>query len=305
MIKRRDEEGGSAQLALALWHLVILLRCHNRFCAMSKSRGFCFTINNPTVLDDLELEALRAVDTVVYLVWGKEVGEEGTAHYQGYVRFQHPVSFGRVKNLLTRAHIEVQRGSCKQAADYCKKDGDFSEYGELPKSAGSSSKEMWRKVITWGEAGEIDKIKEEYPHVYFLHRPKILTLRLGRPAILSELINEWWVGPTGTGKSRKLWAEYPDHFPKGLNKWWDGYNGESVVGIEEMTPGAGQFLAHYLKIWSDRYPFSPEIKGASLNRIRPEKIIVLSNYQIEECFESEQDRLPLRRRFKVVNFLCM
>lgn len=138
--------------------------------------------------------------------------------------------------------------------------------------------------------------------MYFLHRPKILSLRKRESNIIAELVHEWWVGPTGTGKSRRLWAEFPDHYPKSLNKWWDGYDNEEVVAIEEMTPAAGQFLAHYLKIWADRYPFSPEIKGGQLKRIRPKKLIVLSNYTIDECFENNQDSLPLKRRFKVVQF---
>lgn len=269
---------------------------------MSKSKGFVFTINNPTILDDVELSNLRDEESVVYYVYGKETGESGTPHYQGFVRFKHAIGLRRVSRLLSRAHVEVQRGTNQQAAQYCKKDGDFVEHGTLPQTQGGSTKEMWRNVITWAEDGDIDKIKDEYPHVYFLHKSKILALRSTTPTILDTLTNEWWVGSTGTGKSRKLWSEYPNHYAKGLHKWWDGYSDEEVVAIEEMTPAAGQFLAHYLKIWADRYPFSPEIKGATLKKIRPKKIIVLSNYTIEECFPECQDSLPLRRRFKVVQF---
>lgn len=269
---------------------------------MDKSKGFCFTINNPTEVDDGELQNLKDTASVVYLVWGTEIGEEGTLHYQGFVRFKHATSFQRVKRLLSRAHIEKQLGTSQQAAEYCKKDGIFQEHGELPASAGSKTKEMWKNVITWAEEGKIEEIKDNYPHVYFLHRPKILSLRKRESNIITELTHEWWVGPTGTGKSRRLWAEFPDHYPKALNKWWDGYDNEEVVAIEEMTPAAGQFLAHYLKIWADRYPFSPEIKGGQLKKIRPKKLIVLSNYTIDECFENNQDSLPLKRRFKVVQF---
>lgn len=269
---------------------------------MSKSRGWCFTINNPTILDDIEIDSILLEPTLVYFVRGKECGEEGTPHYQGFVRFQHPVSLGRVKSFLSRAHLEVQRGSSVQAATYCKKDGDFMEHGELPAERGSNTRTMWKEVIALGEEGKLDEIKEKYPQVYFLHKPKILALRLRAPTVLPELTNEWWVGATGTGKSRKLWAEYPNHFAKGLNKWWDGYDNEEIVAIEEMTPAAGQWLAHYLKIWADRYPFSPEIKGSTIKKIRPKKVIVLSNYTIEECFPEAQDSIPLRRRFKVVQF---
>lgn len=116
------------------------------------------------------------------------------------------------------------------------------------------------------------------------------------------LQNEWWVGPTGTGKSRHLWNVYPKHYPKALNKWWDGYNDEDVVAIEEMDPDHGQYLGHYVKIWADRYPFSPETKGGYLSKIRPKKIIILSNYTIEECFPRPQDVDPIKRRFTVKHF---
>lgn len=288
--------------ALAPRHLVILNRCLIPHFTMSKHKGFCFTINNPTLIDDVELDCLQQQPSVAYCIYGRETGEGGTPHYQGFVRFKHNVTFQRVKSLLSRAHIEVQRGTSQQAAEYCKKDGDFVEHGELPQAAGSTTKEMWRNVIKWGEEGDLERIKEEYPHVYVLHKPKILSLRNGSPSILPVLTNEWWVGSTGTGKSRKLWTEYPDHYQKALNKWWDGYNNEEVIAIEEMTPAAGQWLAHHIKIWADRYPFSPEIKGGTLKKIRPKKVIVLSNYTIEECFPEGQDSLPIRRRFKVVQF---
>ena len=268
---------------------------------MSKTRAYCFTINNPSIADDLELELLK--DNVDYLIYGKECGELGTPHYQGYVRFAHPVTSRRVSSLLSRAHVERAKGNAQQNINYCSKDGDFVEHGERPASSKSDKKQMWKDIIKWAEEGDIEKIKEDYPHAYFLHNKKILDLRQRASLIIQgQLEHEWWVGPTGTGKSSKLWAEYPDHYGKSLNKWWDGYSDESVVAIEEMTPEAGKYLAHFIKIWADRYPFSPEIKGGQLKKIRPKKIIVLSNYTPEECFSNEQDLLPIKRRFKVIHF---
>jgi len=269
---------------------------------MSKSRNFVFTINNPTAGDDLEIELIK--EHVKYFIYGRERGELGTPHYQGYVQFPHPVSRNRLSSLLSRAHIEVAKGNAKQNIDYCSKDGDYEEFGEKPKALSTvDKKQQWRDIIKLAEDGKIKEIKENHPHVYFLHHKKILDLRRRASGIIEgDLENEWWVGPTGTGKSRRLWSLYPDHYAKSLNKWWDGYEDEEVVAIEEMNPEAGKWMGSFLKIWSDRYPFSPEVKGSTMKKIRPQKIIVLSNYTPEECFTNDQDLLPIRRRFKVVHF---
>lgn len=269
----------------------------------ARSRGWVFTINNPNGWDDADLERLK--DKAQYLVYGTERGENAeTLHYQGFVRFQHAKSFSRIKTLLPRAHIEPQKGPTTKASAYCKKDGNFQEFGEIPPDDGKqSTKEKWRQVIELAENGQLEQIKAEHPHIYFMYSKRIEQLRLRDRDILDgNLEHEWWVGPTGTGKSRTLWQKHPIHYQKELNKWWDGYDNEEVVAIEEMDPEAGKYLGRFIKIWADRYPFSPEVKGGRLTKIRPKKIIILSNYTIEECFERSNDRLPILRRFKVIHF---
>lgn len=86
-----------------------------------------------------------------------------------------------------------------------------------------------------------------------------------------------------------------------VNKWWDGYRHETVVAIEEWSPDSS-LTAQALKRWADRYPFTGEIKGGVLQKLRPRKIIVLSNYTLEQCFPRPEDLEPLKRRFTVVNF---
>lgn len=268
---------------------------------VNQAKGWCFTINNPTESDAFELDLLSTCVLAQYLVYGRERGEQGTEHFQGYVIMNSPKSLNQMKQVLSRAHLESRRGTHKQASDYCKKDGDFFEYGELPISAAEKTKEMWKNIIQWAEEGDLDKIKEEYPAMYLRYLERLRSLARPTASILPELQNEWWYGPTGTGKSRKLWRDFPVHYAKQLNKWWDGYNGEEVVAIEEWAP-KNECTASSLKIWADRYPFPAEIKGGKLNRIRPVKIIVLSNYSPEQCFTQVEDLEPIRRRFRVIHF---
>lgn len=232
---------------------------------------------------------------------GTEVGASGTPHLQGFAVLIEPKTLREMKQLLTRAHLEPRKGTVKQAADYCKKDGDFFEHGELPKSGAERTQDMWRDVITLAETNQLDVIKDRYPSVFLRYLEKLRSLARPQLHILVELTNEWWYGPTGTGKSRKLWNDFPIHYAKQLNKWWDGYDGEDVVAIEEWAP-KNECSASGLKIWADRYPFPAEIKGGKLNKIRPKKLIVLSNYSMEECFPQVQDLDPIKRRFQAIHF---
>lgn len=99
----------------------------------SQSKFWCFTKNNYSD-DDVELlSRLAESDHVTYLVFGREVGEEnGTPHLQGYIEFKQRRRFNQARALLPNgSHIETRLGSAKEAADYCKKDGDYFESGEL------------------------------------------------------------------------------------------------------------------------------------------------------------------------------
>ena len=53
---------------------------------------------------------------------------------------------------------------------------------------------------------------------------------------IDSLENEWHWGATGTGKSRHCRTKWPDAFIKSNDVWWDGYEGEETVLIEELGP---------------------------------------------------------------------
>jgi hypothetical protein len=272
----------------------------------TRARGWVFTLNNYT---DEEITTIIKINGYRYLTFGKEVGENQTKHLQGYIHYHSVKSFNQVKNDLLRSHIEQRRGSLEQAITYCHKDGDFYEFGERPltkseqgQKGGEAYKLKWKRLVELAESGNLDEIKEIAPAEYVLHFTKFKSLRNYSSTIIDGSLNhEWWYGPTGTGKSRTVWELFPNHYQKELNKWWCGYNGEDVVVIEEWCP-KNECTGSHLKIWADRYPFTAQIKGGSLQKIRPKKIIVLSNYTIDQCFTNPEDLLPLKRRFTIKHF---
>lgn len=267
-----------------------------------RSRDWTFTLNN---YDEGHFTELAQLDCK-YLIYGKEVGESGTPHLQGYVYFAEAKTGSRVKALLPRtSHIEKRRApKAEQAIEYCKKEGNWTEKGEPPCSQAEKGKrgaEAARWAIKKARTGDLKTIEEETPGLFLQYGPRLESLFVPPNKPLDVLEHEWWVGPTGTGKSRLLWELYPDHYPKRINKWWDGYKRQDVVAIEEWSPDA-KLTAQALKQWADHYPFQGEIKGGSMQGLRPRKIIVLSNYTIEQCFERVEDRDPILRRFRVIKF---
>lgn len=270
-----------------------------------RSRAWVFTINNYDECTTNLIDQHFLLDAVRYVVYGREVGDSGTPHLQGYIEYDSARTRKQVSKKLPGAYVALRRGTALQAADYCKKEGDFVEYGTISDSSEDKkekAKAAYGEIVKRAEAGDLEWVKEHYPKVYLQWKPRLEDICIPSTAIINgELENEWWVGKTGTGKSRKLWLEYPNHFQKELNKWWCGYKGEEVVAIEEWSP-KNECTGSQLKIWADRYPFTGQIKGGSLKKIRPKKIIVLSNYTIEECFPAKEDHLPLKRRFKVTMF---
>lgn len=121
------------------------------------------------------------------------------------------------------------------------------------------------------------------------------------PTMIDKLDNQWFYGPTGTGKSTRARTENPSLYSKGINKWFDGYDGETTVLIEDVDT-AHTFMLHFLKIWADHYPFRAEYKGGS-RMIRPAKIVVTSNHTISEIFGDGVDSQALQRRFTEIEML--
>lgn len=272
---------------------------------MSKSRDYVFTTNNYTDEHEAQLRELKCQ----YIVYGREVGEQGTPHLQGYVRFQHQKTMKAAHKGMPPSHLEIKKGTPAQAIAYCKKDGDVYERGEppkTPKDGGQMEKDRWKEINKRAREGDEEWLQENEPRVYHTGLATFRSHKKPRTDVMtyadSDTPHEWWVGPTGTGKSKKLWEDHPGFYPKEQNKWWCNYNGQEVVAIEEASPKTMEHLASRLKVWADRYPFPGEIKGGRIEGMRPAKLLVLSNYTIEECFPNPEDSEPLKRRFKVIRF---
>lgn len=272
------------------------LVCHCVIMSV-RSRAWVFTLNNPVEGEE------KGIGKFQYLVYGKEIGESGTPHLQGYVYFESARTLKSLKKKLPRAHWEKRNGSHEQARDYCVKDGDFVEIGDPPlsqKQKGEAGKRVYEEAFELAKEGRIDEIAEPLRTRFYCTYKRIRKDYQIAPESIDTLDFWWFWGETGAGKSRKAREENPGAYLKNANKWWDGYVDQSCVIIDEWSP-AHSVLASHLKQWADHHAFAAETKGGAIC-IRPKKIIVTSNYSIEQCFEMANDSEPLKRRFKEIYF---
>jgi hypothetical protein len=266
-----------------------------------QSRRWCFTINNPS--DEDCLAVIKLASGCVYLIAGDEVGASGTPHVQGFCVFNRNVRFSKMTKYLPGAHLEVARGLSSQSSEYCKKDGKFEEYGVCPKDSRLTSSRVvcdWQRYMDLAKADRIDEIPAGMQVRFYRTWFQIRDNNRVSPGCVSELNNFWFVGPSGSGKTRWVYDNFPDAYPKMLNKWWDHYCGQAVVVLNEFGKKY-EMLSELLKIWSDHYPFIAEIKGGSL-LVRPKVFFITSNYSPEDIWSEPEVLEPVLRRFQVFNF---
>jgi len=274
-----------------------------------KTRNYCFTLNNYALPQEEQLQQLVTVSgDAVYIIYGREVGEQGTPHLQGQVVFKHAVTFNTAKQRLPYGcHLEPTKDLAASML-YCKKEGDWVDYGTAPKvntpgvdnGGGKGEQERWETALAQAiEKGEVEDAQIAFVHaktVDYIHTREMLK----RERIDTPEQHLWYYGASGTGKSRKAREDWPDAYLKMCNKWWDGYTDQDVALIEDFDK-RHDGLSHHLKLWSDRYPFLAEKKGAAM-KIRPKLVIVTSNYHPSEIWNDPNDLEPILRRFKCVEF---
>lgn len=270
----------------------------------SQARAYCFTLNNPD--EDEVLVPQTWPDNYNYLVYQVEEGTEGTRHLQGYINFKNPVRFESFRKYFPgeRAHIERAKGTAKQNRAYCTKtegrvDGPW-EFGDMPEQGKRNDLLAMKADLDAGAS--LQQISEDYTGLFLRYSRGIKEYRTlhFQHSNEAKTVKCYW-GSTGVGKTRKCYEEHPDAYWKtrsvGTSQWWDGYDGQSTIVIDEFY---GWFPWDFLLRLTDRYPLQLECKGGSVP-CAATTIIFTSNKHPREWYPNskyEWNALnPLKRRF--------
>jgi len=257
-----------------------------------KGKKWCFTLNNYTE-DERNAIVCFIKTNCSYGIVGREVGEHGTPHLQGFIYLTKSLLLSQLKRELSeRCHFERARGTNHENRRYCSKDGSFEEFGRCDgASAQPSFNAASQDFIRHMDAGgSIREYMEQYPHRWIMSGTTMLRnyLRSKEPVERPNVECEWIWGLPGVGKSRRAHQENPKAYVKDSRSiWWNGYMFEKKVIIDDFGP-KGIDVNHLLR-WLDRYPMYVQTKGG-MCALLATKFVITSNFSPEECFKLDDGR---------------
>lgn len=226
-------------------------------------------------------------NSLVWLRGQKEVGEGGREHIQVFACFSKKIRRNTLITIIP-GHWELSRSDA--AESYVWKEetripGTQFEFGQRPFKRNCQTD--WNRIMELAKRGAIDTIMQDEPQIAIQHYRTFKQIKVDymvAPENLPAACGKWIYGPPRVGKSfwvRQQWGH--DLYIKAQNKWWDGYQGQKFVLLDDFD---AKVLGHYLKIWMDAYAFTAETKHGTV-QIRPNLFIITSNYKVEEIFNDD------------------
>lgn len=263
---------------------------------MSRSRGWCVTINNPREEDIKGFEAIKTVYKCYEIEHEDE--KDGTPHLQGYLYYKNAVRFSTVKNDCAKAHLEVAKGSPLQNYDYCGKEGKIKEIGVRPEQGKRTDIETVKEMVKAGKRmRDIVEVATSYQSV----RMAEVCMRYRKIAKFRHVEVYWYHGKSGSGKTYAAQVESGDDSWVMSNdlKWFDGYDGEENVILDDLRPVDCNF--NFLLKLLDKYGLRVPVKGTFIEW-KPVKIWVTCPYtpEVFTSFFHREDPVQLLRRITLV-----
>lgn len=269
----------------------------------NKNRTWVIVINNYEYPNDIE--CIRSwLPECTRVVVSREVGEQGTPHLQGAITFRKPKRLSALKKLHSRAHWETARSG--DPFTYCCKADSIVEINHDAREQGRRTD--LKELVTFIKEKKRtrEEIATEYPEAVIKYHKGIQTLQtwLLKPRNPDDEPPEvyWRWGPTGTGKSRYVYANEKDLWASNENlKWFDGYEGQEAVIFEEFRKETSEY--NWLLRLTDRYPLKVPVKGGYVEWV-PKRIYITSDRPPTEMWPEEGSRVDqLLRRIKEIQHI--
>lgn len=270
-----------------------------------------------------------------FVVFQEEIAPTtGTRHFQGFLHLAMPYQrsnvIKRIKD-VTKVHVHVEPAhSIAGSIAYCTKE---STRHRGPWQAGHAPREVARAVRPapapapqegggQGFRSDLEAFKNAVlagaddmvlmsEHLSIMARYPNLHTRIraafdrGRDAPPEVHV---YYGAPGTGKSRRAHELAPDAYRKMSGMWWDLYQGEPDVIMDDFygTNGGNRDMVYqeFLKL-TDRYNYMAQVKGSTV-KVNPKRIFITSNQHPSMWYSESKEYVPkafFRRISSITEFL--
>lgn len=288
---------------------------------MSLAKHWCFTLNNYSQDDELRLQALGP--PVVHAVIGREVGESGTPHLQGYLCLSERKRMAFVKRLIGgNPHVEVAR-NVQASITYCEKDGDFFVVG-APAEQNTGQRtdlEAFKEDVKQGNH-DIKSIREIHSEVYAKYTRFCLEYiqdNMPQKALPAHPLREWQQELNGrlnliaddrtiefvvdtTGNSGKTWfAHYYSQLHERVQVLQPGKKADMayaldptirVLFIDAPRSKQGEFIQYdFLEDVKNGYVFSSKYESR-VKQLERCHVVVLMN-ELPDMSKLSEDRYKI------------
>ena len=259
-----------------------------------------------------------------YTCFGEETcPKTGKKHLQGFTYLKNGKTLAAFKKQFDKTmHCEPSKGSAEENRAYCFKGDQSKEEWEDMKTIGPH---YGLNAITWecgtmpqqGTRNDIIELRNacvkatclsdiiaDDANVTALAKYGKFAERVHTAALKKrtrdfrhvEVIVHW--GKTGTGKTRLPYGEGAFKWNPEGNEWWDGYDGEEVLLIDEFY---GQIKPSRLLTILDGYQCRLPIKGG-FTYAQWTKVYITCNVPPQDWYSNvpEEVRLAIERRISHV-----
>lgn len=267
---------------------------------MSRASYWVFTLNNPS-LDKLYQEPVEWF-CFDWCIWSLEKASSGTFHLQGYAYSKARLRLTEIKKFAPTAHFEVRKGSHQDAKDYVIKQGTKHDdgthvlgpwtFGSEPDAKPGKRNDLLGLKDSIHAGASMWEIAQNHFDAYLRYNNGIT--KYMNMYVASKGGRDWptevivLIGPTGCGKSFAAKALDEAAFWKtrdvGQTNWWDGYQGQSTVVLDEYY---GWLPWDFLLRLLDRYKFDLPIKGAFTSCLI-KRIVITSNVHPDKWYSYDE-----------------